>query len=136
MTFLVLYVDDRLIIGNDILTLQGVKSWLDKCFSMKDLGEVVYILAIKIYRDKPKRLLVLSESAYIHKFLKWFKMEHSKREFVPMEHGTILCSTQSASTWIVLENMRGIPYGSTNGSIMYSMLYTKCDVSCALSMKS
>ena len=34
--FLVLYVDDILLTGNDIPTLQSVKSWLGKCFSMKD----------------------------------------------------------------------------------------------------
>ena len=51
IVFLVLYVDDILLIGNDIPTLQNVKSWLGKCFSMKDLGEAAYILGIKIYRD-------------------------------------------------------------------------------------
>ncbi|GKC12237.1 hypothetical protein Tco_1009019 [Tanacetum coccineum] len=30
--------------------LQDVKSYLGKCFAMKDLGEVAYILGIKIYR--------------------------------------------------------------------------------------
>ena len=30
--FLVLYVDDILLIGNDIPALQTVKSWLGKCF--------------------------------------------------------------------------------------------------------
>src|SRR3954466_15232400 len=38
VTFLVLYVDDILIIGNDINMLNDVKSYLNKCFSMKDLG--------------------------------------------------------------------------------------------------
>ncbi|KAJ9556849.1 hypothetical protein OSB04_011463 [Centaurea solstitialis] len=38
VTFLVLYVDDILLIGNDVPTLQGVKAWLGKCFQMKDLG--------------------------------------------------------------------------------------------------
>ena len=52
IVFLVLYVDDILLIGNDIPTLQQVKSWLGKCFSMKDLGEAAYILGIRIYRDR------------------------------------------------------------------------------------
>ena len=37
--FLVLYVDDILLIGNDISILQSVKIWLSYNFSMKDLGE-------------------------------------------------------------------------------------------------
>ncbi|KAI3739156.1 hypothetical protein L2E82_29553 [Cichorium intybus] len=36
VTFLVLYVDDILLMGNDIPTLQNVKAWLGKCFAMKD----------------------------------------------------------------------------------------------------
>ena len=55
MTFLVLYVDDILIIGNDINMLNDVKSYLNKCFSMKDLGEAAYILGIKIYRDRQRQ---------------------------------------------------------------------------------
>ena len=35
--FLVLYVDDILLIGNDISMLTSVKVWLSKEFSMKDL---------------------------------------------------------------------------------------------------
>ena len=54
--FLILYVDDILLIGNDIPTLQSVKTWLGNYFSMKDLGEVAYILGLKIYRDRSKIL--------------------------------------------------------------------------------
>ncbi|KAG8493075.1 hypothetical protein CXB51_010384 [Gossypium anomalum] len=57
ITFLVLYVDDILIMGNDIPTLQSTKTWLGSCFSMKDLGEATYILGVKIYRDRSRRLL-------------------------------------------------------------------------------
>ena len=38
ITFLALYVDDILLIGNDILMLTLVKRWLLKKFFMKDLG--------------------------------------------------------------------------------------------------
>ncbi|KAK8597087.1 hypothetical protein V6N12_065563 [Hibiscus sabdariffa] len=57
VSFLILYVDDILIIGNDIPTLQSIKTWLSSCFSMKDLGEAAYILGVKIYRDRSRRLL-------------------------------------------------------------------------------
>ena len=52
IVFLVLYVDDILLIGNDIPTLQQVNSWVGKCFSTKDLGEAAYILGIRIYKDR------------------------------------------------------------------------------------
>jgi hypothetical protein len=60
VVFLNLYVNDILLIGNDIPTMEAVKSALRKSFSMKDLGEAAYILDIKTYRDRSKRLLGLS----------------------------------------------------------------------------
>ena len=62
--FIVLHVDDILLRGNDVSILQSFKICLFKNFSIKDLGEVTYILGIKIYRDKYKRLLGLSRSTY------------------------------------------------------------------------
>ena len=66
---LYLYVDDILIIGNDVSTLQSVKIWLSKNFSMKDLVEATYILGIIVYKDRSKRFFGLSQSTYIDKFL-------------------------------------------------------------------
>ncbi|GJZ04001.1 retrotransposon protein, putative, ty1-copia subclass [Tanacetum coccineum] len=54
VTFLILYVDDIIIMGNHISSLQSVKSYLGKCFTMKDLGEAAFILEIKFYRDRSK----------------------------------------------------------------------------------
>jgi hypothetical protein len=54
VVFPVLYMDDILLIGNDIPVVKVVKSSLRKSFSMKDLGEVAYILGIKIYGDRIK----------------------------------------------------------------------------------
>ena len=56
VSFLVLNVNDILPIGNDISTLEEVKSWLGKCFAMKDLGEAAYIVGIRIVRERSKRL--------------------------------------------------------------------------------
>jgi hypothetical protein len=83
-------VDGILLIRNDILMMEFVKSSLRKSFSMKDLGETAYILGIKIYRDRSKRLIGLSQDAYIDKVLKRFNMQDSKKGFLPMLHGITL----------------------------------------------
>ncbi|GJR61057.1 retrotransposon protein, putative, ty1-copia subclass [Tanacetum coccineum] len=70
VTFLILYVDDIIIMGNHIPSLQSVKSYLGKCFAMKDLGEAAFILGIKIYQDRLKRLIRLSQYAYMDEILK------------------------------------------------------------------
>ncbi|KAK8593771.1 hypothetical protein V6N12_045845 [Hibiscus sabdariffa] len=136
VSFLILYVDDILIIGNDIPTLQSIKTWLSSCFSMKDLGEAAYILGVKIYRDISRRLLGLSQSTYIDKVLKRFSMEESKRGFLPMRHGISLSKEMCPSTPQERERMSQIPYASAIGSIMYAMICTRPDLSYALSMTS
>ena len=60
VAFLVLYVDDILLIGNDTEFPNSIKGYLNKNFSMKDLGEATYTLGIKIYRDRLRRLIGLS----------------------------------------------------------------------------
>ena len=57
IVFLVLYIDDILLIGNDIEVLSSVKGWLQKQFDMKDLGEANYILGIKLLRDRKNKVL-------------------------------------------------------------------------------
>ena len=59
IVFLILYVDDILLIENDIPMLQSVKTWLSQKIFMKDLGEASYILGIKIYRDGLVRTISL-----------------------------------------------------------------------------
>ena len=90
IVFLILYVNDILLIGNDIPIMQSIKTWLLNQFSMKDLGEVSYILGIKIYRDRSKRMLGLFQSWYIDLILKRFNMETSKSSYLPTSHGICL----------------------------------------------
>jgi hypothetical protein len=87
---LVLYVDDKLLIGNDISMMEAIKSSSRKSFSIKNLGEVAFILGIKIYRDRSKRLIGLSQDAYIDKILNWFNMQDSKKGFLTISHGITL----------------------------------------------
>ena len=58
-------MDDILLIGIDIEFLDSIKGYMNKIFSMKDLGEATYILGFKIYRDRTRRLIGLSQSTYL-----------------------------------------------------------------------
>ncbi|GJZ31850.1 retrotransposon protein, putative, ty1-copia subclass [Tanacetum coccineum] len=126
--FLILYVDDIIIMGNHIPSLQSVKSYLGKCFAMKDLGEAAFILGIKIYRDRSKRLIRLSQSAYMDKVLKIFRMDTSKRGYIPMQETLDLNKTHGASTPEEVKRMQNVPYASAVGSIMYAVRCTRPDV--------
>ncbi|KAJ9541966.1 hypothetical protein OSB04_028472 [Centaurea solstitialis] len=136
VTFLVLYVDDILLIGNDVPTLQSVKSWLSKCFQMKDLGEAAYILGIKIYRNRSRRLIGLSQSTYIEKILKKSRMDESKKGFIPMQHGIVLSKNTCPVSSQDQDKMKSVPYASAIGSIMYAMLCTRPDVAYSVSVTS
>src|SRR3954468_20024880 len=116
--------------------LESVKTSLKNSFSMKDLGEAAYILGIKIYRYRSRRLIGLSHSTNIDKVLKRFSMEEAKKGFLPMSHGIKLSNTQCPSTTNEHERMSMVPYASSIGSIMYAMICTRPDVSYALSVTS
>ena len=73
-----LYVDDILLAGNDMEMIITTKGWLSSNFEMKDMGEVDYILGVKILRDRSKKLLGLSQQTYIKKVLERFQMHNCK----------------------------------------------------------
>ena len=76
---------------------------------MKDLGEATCILGIKIYRDRSRRLIGLSQSTYLDKVLKKFKMDQSKKGFLPMLEGVKLSKTQCPTTAEDREKMKDVP---------------------------
>ncbi|KAL0288886.1 UNVERIFIED_CONTAM: hypothetical protein Sradi_7087000 [Sesamum radiatum] len=67
--------------------LGDIKAWLSTQFSMKDMGEASYILGIKMYRDRSRRLLGLTQSSYIEKSLE------------EIQDGTLKTRTPSHEAW-------------------------------------
>ena len=57
---LVLYIDDILLIGNDVRVMSSVKIWLSSQYDIKELGKANFILGIKLWQDRKNRMLVLS----------------------------------------------------------------------------
>ncbi|KAL0434647.1 UNVERIFIED_CONTAM: Secreted RxLR effector protein [Sesamum radiatum] len=100
------------------------------------MGEASYILGIKIYRDRSRGMLGLTQSSYIEKVLKRFKMEHSKQGLLPMRHGIKLSNKKSPKTNEELKRMSNIPYALAVGSIQYTVHCTRLDVAYALSVTS
>ena len=77
-------MNDILLIGNDVEFSGKHKGVFERSFPKKDLGEATYILGIKIYRDRSRCLVGLLQSTYLDKVLKEFKMDQSKKEFLPV----------------------------------------------------
>ena len=90
---------------------------------MKDLGEASFIFEMKIYIDKSKRLLGLSQLMYINTVLKRFSMKNSKKGYLPIGQKNFLSKSDYPTTLQERERMSRISYASTVGSIMYAVGY-------------
>ena len=126
--FLVLYVDDIILIGNDVGVMSSVKIWLPSQFDIKDLGEANFILGIKLWQDHKNRVLGLSQVGYIDKVLEWFSMQKSKKGLLHFRHGVPLSNDDQRLKTLEEENMiRQILYAYAVGSLMYAMLCTRLE---------
>ena len=88
---------------------------------MKDLEEASYIFRIKIYRDRSKRLLGLSQSTYIDTILKRFSIENSRKGYLSIGQETFLSKGDCPTTPQERECMSRILYASIVNSIIYAM---------------
>ena len=103
---------------------------------MKDLREASYIFGIKIYRDRSKMLLGLSQSTYIDTILKQFSIENSKKGYLPIGHEIFLSKRDCPITPQERERMNKISYASAVSSIMYAMISTIPDMAYSLGVAS
>ncbi|GJR27467.1 retrotransposon protein, putative, ty1-copia subclass [Tanacetum coccineum] len=94
VTLLILYVNDIIIMGNYIPSLQSVKTYLGKCFGMKDLGEATFILGIKIYQDRRSILEELQAKYYCNVLLP----QHMTRDSGPDQSFDIPTSLKCMSS--------------------------------------
>ena len=75
---LLLYVDDMLIVGQNLKKIRSLKKALRKSFTMKGMGPMKHILGMHIVRDQMKKLLWLSQEKYVKKVLQRFSMSDAK----------------------------------------------------------
>eukprot|EP00742_Colponemidia_sp_Colp-10_P002552 GILJ01002727.1.p2 GENE.GILJ01002727.1~~GILJ01002727.1.p2 ORF type:complete len:509 (+),score=47.37 GILJ01002727.1:627-2153(+) len=136
MFFIVVYVDDLLLVTNSVSELNETREHLKSKFDMKDLGEAKYILGIEILRNRPRRSLTLNQSKYIQDMLKKFGMDESKPIGTPMEKDAKLTKMMSPTTEAERRKMVETPYRNAVGSLMYCMVGTRPDISVAVGVVS
>ena len=125
LIYLVLYVDDMLLIGNNKEIIQDVKTQLSSKFVMKDLGASNFILGMEIKRDRKKKKLQLNQRKYVETILHRFNMQECKPFKVPIPFGVNLFADQCPKTQEEEEDMSHVPYASVVGSLMYAMVYSR-----------
>ncbi|KAH9678644.1 Integrase catalytic domain-containing protein [Citrus sinensis] len=124
-----LYVDDILLAVNNKEFVKTVKDWLYSKFDIKDMGETAYILGVKIFRDRSRKLLTLSQEPYIKKILKRFNMADCKPMDTPIAKGQSLSLDMCHNTPQEKEKMARVPYANAIGSLMCAMMCTRPDIS-------
>jgi hypothetical protein len=134
--YVVLYVDDMLLVGNNMDVIKEVKSQLSSKFDMKDLGAANFIMGMEIKRDHANRKLWLNQRKYVETILQRFNMHGSKPVKVPIPIGVKLSTDQCPKTQEEEEDMSHVPYASAVGSLMYAMVCTRPDIAHAVGVLS
>ena len=91
---------------------------------------------MKIYRNRFKRLLELSQSTYIDIMLKWFDIKNFKKDYLPIDHEIFLSKRDCLKIPQKREHMSRISYALTVKSIMYVMICMRSDVAYSLGVVS
>ncbi|KAG9449432.1 hypothetical protein H6P81_009397 [Aristolochia fimbriata] len=131
--FLVLYVDDILLATNDKGILQQMKQFLSTHFDMKYMGDVSYVIGIKIHRDRHQGVLGLSQETYINKILERFWMQDCTPTVAPIVKGDMFSMNQCPKNNLE-EQMKNIPYASVVGSLMHAQVCTRPDIAFVVGM--
>jgi hypothetical protein len=135
--YVLLYVDDLLLISKDLSQLQSIKAELSKRFEMKDLGEAQFILGLQIHRDRARRCLSLSQSQYVKTILSRFNMQDCKPASTPMSTGIKLRREEQPTASVELkeqavgaqqDDMNEVPYAQAVGALMYAAMGTRPDI--------
>ncbi|RDX84971.1 hypothetical protein CR513_33902, partial [Mucuna pruriens] len=133
---LLLYVDDIIIVGQDIRTINELKKELNGVFEMKDLGAARHILRMEIKRDKSSRRLWLSQERYVERILDRFNMKDTKPVSSPLGGQFRLTKEMCPSSEEEKKKIHVVPYSSAVGSLMYAMVCTGPDIAHAIGVVS
>ena len=117
--YIILYVDDLLIVGRKIESISELKKKLSRTFSMTDCGEARYFLGIKLDLNRNTGTLRLSQKAHVEKILRRFRMTDCNSTKTPMEKKLVLRREGKPYDG---------PYREMLGSLMYLMLCVRPDI--------
>jgi hypothetical protein len=126
--YVVLYVNDMLLVGNNMDVIKEVKSQLSSKFDMKDLGATNFILGMEMKRDRANMKLWLNQIKYLEMILQRFNMHGSKPVNVTIPICVKLSANQCPKTQEEEEDMSHVLYANAVGSLMYEMVCTRSDI--------
>ena len=132
LTIVVVHVDDCTIVANTICLINELKAGLSKHFEVTDLGELHWMLGIEVKRDRPGRLVHLSQCAYIDAILRRYNLADLKPLSTPMDNQVHLSSDQAPASTAECAMMRDMPYCEAVGALNWAALATRPDIAFAV----
>jgi len=121
--YLIIYVDDIIVIAKDKAAVDFAKKQLSGKFKMKDLGELNYILGIAVVRDHANREFKLNQTGLIERTIKRFGLDVCKPSNLPMTKGQ-----REASPGTELGPEGKTRYEGMIGSLLYIGRCTRPDI--------
>ncbi|GJX15623.1 ribonuclease H-like domain-containing protein [Tanacetum coccineum] len=91
--YVLVYVDDLVITGNDELEIKNFKRFLKNKFKIKDLGELKYFLGIEVLKTKTG--LCLTQRKYCLELLDDFGLLGCKPVMTPLHENIVLAHKES-----------------------------------------
>ena len=119
------YVDDFIIADNDDSMRATLKDDLEQAYEMKDLGELEWILGMRVTRDWEKHTITLDQCQYTEQLLQRFRMENCNTAPTPGVPGSVL---RKAGDDYDPKVMKDVPYRNAVGGLMYLMCGTRPDI--------
>ncbi len=136
IVILAIHIDDCIITGSCGDLISEYKQKLHFHYPLTDLGPVHWLLGIKIMRDRDVRSISLSQTAYIEKILVHFNLSDAKPLGSPITPGTNLSKEDAPADPTEAARMKKTPYCEAIGSLMYTAVATRPDISYAISTLS
>jgi hypothetical protein len=101
-TALLIYVDDIVLSGNDISEIKFVKTFLNDCFKIKDLGTLRYFLGIEVARSS--KGIMINQRKYTLELLEDSGQLATKPSKTPYDSSLKLDCTHYKKTFIYKQN--------------------------------
>lgn len=122
--YVLLYVDDLLLLCKDVNMINTVKQLLSREFEMTDVGEANKFLGMYIKQDIKNGTISLNQSQYLENVLRKFDMKNCKSKTTPMEKGLHLKKGDAS-------NGSKQPYRELIGCLTYATITTRPDLCAA-----
>lgn len=135
-TVVTVSVDNMAVTSKHLRHITQFKTNLTCYFEILDLGELNWLLGLKVERNCLAHTIRLSQRAYIDTILEHFNLTDTNSASTPMETGAALSDSHSPSTHAQAEAMQNVPYQQAIGSLMYAATSTWPDIGFAVSILS